>query len=408
MFKRLAIMFLLVCLPAVCQQTKHPNVRAITAFVKIDRSNYQQQLTDAFAFLRSAKDDYTKAGWMVQSVRVTTQPFAEYTRGMSKADALKLLDAIDQLCAKEDVDLNIGPAVVRMSDPLDSFDVLGELLLHAKKANASAIVATEEGINWPAIRAAAKMVKYVADNSPRSQGTFSFATTAMLKPGSPFYPGSYHLGAGKQFAIGVEGAGLVAEAFAKSGYDPQSAKQNLVQVLTRELTEAQAIAQRVATRSTWEYLGTDPTPAPLMDVSIGAAIEQFTGKPMGSPGTMTAVGIITEAVKAVPVKQVGYSGLMLPVLEDKRIAQRWSEGTVHMDTLLSYSAICATGLDTVPLPGDITEEQLARIYADVASLAFKWKKPLAARLQPVKGRAPGEMSDFNDPFLTNAKIQTLP
>jgi hypothetical protein len=123
---------------------------------------------------------------------------------------------------------------------------------------------------------------------------------------------------------------------------------------------------------------------------------------------MTAVGIITEAVKAVPVKQVGYSGLMLPVLEDKRIAQRWSEDTVHMDTLLSYSAICATGLDTVPLPGDITEEQLARIYADVASLAFKWKKPLAARLQPVKGRAPGEMSDFNDPFLTNAKIQTLP
>jgi hypothetical protein len=327
---------------------------------------------------------------------------------MSKADALKLLDAIDQLCAKEDVDLNIGPAVVRMSDPLESFDVLGELLLHAKKANASAIVATEEGINWPAIRAAAKMVKYVADNSPRSQGTFSFATTAMLKPGSPFYPGSYHLGAGKQFAIGVEGAGLVAEAFAKSGYDPQSAKQNLVQVLTRELTEAQAIAQRVATRSTWEYLGTDPTPAPLMDVSIGAAIEQFTGKPMGSPGTMTAVGIITEAVKAVPMKQVGYSGLMLPVLEDKRIAQRWSEDTVHMDTLLSYSAICATGLDTVPLPGDITEEQLARIYADVASLAFKWKKPLAARLQPVKGRAPGEMSDFNDPFLTNAKIQTLP
>jgi uncharacterized protein (UPF0210 family) len=230
----------------------------------------------------------------------------------------------------------------------------------------------------------------------------------MLKPGSPFYPGSYHVGAGHQFAVGVEGANLVAEAFAKSGYDPQAAKQNLVQALTRELTQVESIANDIATRSTWQYLGMDPTPAPLMDVSIGAAIERFTGRPLGSPGTMTAVGIITDSVKAVPVKQIGYSGLMLPVLEDKRIAQRWTEGTVHMDTLLSYSAICATGLDTVPLPGDVSEEQLARIYGDVASLAFKWKKPLAARLQPVTGRHAGETSAFEDPFLTNAKIQDVP
>ena len=40
---------------------------------------------------------------------------------------------------------------------------------------------------------------------------------------------------------------------------------------------------------------------------------------------MTAALAITTAVKAVPVKQIGYSGLMLPVMEDKRLAQRWSE-----------------------------------------------------------------------------------
>jgi len=33
------------------------------------------------------------------------------------------------------------------------------------------------------------------------------------------------------------------------------------------------------------------------------------------------------AVKDVKVKQTGYSGLMLPILEDTRLAQRWSEGT---------------------------------------------------------------------------------
>ena len=98
---------------------------------------------------------------------------------------------------------------------------------------------------------------------------------------------------------------------------------------------------------------------------------------------------------------------MLPVLEDARIAKRWSEGVIGIDSLLAYSAVCGTGLDTVPLPGDITEAQLTRIIGDVAVLAFKWHKPLTARLQPVHGRSAGEMSAFDDPFLVNAKLQAL-
>jgi len=38
----------------------------------------------------------------------------------------------------------------------------------------------------------------------------------------------------------------------------------------------------------------------------------------------------------------------------------------------------------------------------------KWHKPLSARLQPAPGRKPGEMTEFDDPFLVNAKIQPLP
>jgi uncharacterized protein len=80
----------------------------------------------------------------------------------------------------------------------------------------------------------------------------------------------------------------------------------------------------------------DPTPAPLGDVSIGSAIEAFTGAKFGSSGTLTAARIITAAVKAVPLKQVGYSGLMLPVMEDKLLAQRWAESTYNIDSLLAY------------------------------------------------------------------------
>jgi len=282
------------------------------------------------------------------------------------------------------------------------------VLASAKTANASALIVTEEGINWPAIQATAKMLKYVAEKSVRGQGTFNFAATAMVKPGTPFYPGSYHLGAGKQFAVGLEGAGVVAEAFKAHPEDPDKARAALAQAWNAELTQAEVIAQKVAAQSKWEYTGIDPTPPPLMDNSIGTAIENYTGQPFGSSGTMTAAGIITSAVKSAKVKQVGYAGLMLPILEDKQLAQRWTEGRITIDALLAYSSVCATGLDTVPLPGDVTPEQIARIYGDMATLAYKWNKPLTARLQPAPGKHAGEMTDFQDPFLTNVKLQPLP
>ena len=165
------------------------------------------------------------------------------------------------------------------------------------------------------------------------------------------------------------------------------------------------MATKVAAGSGWSYAGIDPTPAPLGDVSIGRAIESFIGAPFGSSGTMTAARIITAAVQAAPVKRIGYSGLMVPILEDNVLSRRWAEGAFNMDSLLAYSAVCAGGLDTVPLPGDITEERLVRILGDVATLAYKWNKPLAARLLPVPGGKPGDRTAFGDPRMADTLIR---
>jgi len=110
-------------------------------------------------------------------------------------------------------------------------------------------------------------------------------------------------------------------------------------------------------------------------------------------------------VQSVPVKRIGYSGLMVPVLEDNVLAKRWSEGSYNADSLLAYSAVCAGGLDTIPLPGDISEERIGRILGDVATLAFKWHKPLAARLLPAPGRKAGERTEFEGGVLVNTTIQ---
>jgi uncharacterized protein (UPF0210 family) len=391
-----------------------PKVRTICAFVRIDRANYKTQVGDAIKVLVATRDEFVRAGYEVQTVRITTQPFADYTRGLSQAEALKFLREYADYLAGESKRIgtsiapDIGPAMIVGNESTAATELLTEALSTGSELNASIIVSGDDGIHWNAVRAAAKLIKQVSQRSAHSQGTFNFAATAMLAPYAPFFPGSWHDGPGKKFSIGLEGAGLIEQAFAESNHDPKKAVERMTALLTEQGRVVERIGQQIEKQTGWTYLGFDPTPAPLKDVSIGAAIEKFTGVPFGSSGTMTAAALITQAVKAVPVKQVGFSGLMLPVLEDARMAQRWSEGTYNVDSLLAYSAVCGTGLDTVPLPGDVTEEQLARIIGDVASLAYKWHKPLTARLQPVAGKKAGEKSAFDDPYLVNAVLQKLP
>jgi uncharacterized protein (UPF0210 family) len=88
---------------------------------------------------------------------------------------------------------------------------------------------------------------------------------------------------------------------------------------------------------------------------------------------------------------------MVPVMEERLMARRWAEGKYNVDSLLAYSAVRGTGLDTIPLPGDVSVEQLERMYANVASLGLKWNKPLSARLQPIRGKKAGDWTEYQDP-----------
>ena len=404
------------CLLALCltvstaaaAQTSKPKVRAITGFVRLDRAQYEQQIAAALTVLHKAQSEFEAAGYQIESVRITTQPLAELLTGLSDQDAMTYLKALDDLSARQKFALNIGPAMMRDSDDPRTIRLLAQALSTLSRINASSIIAGDDGIHWKAIRETAALVRYVSEHSPHSQGNFNFAATAMLAPYAPFYPGSYHTGAGKQFSIGFEGANVVKEVFAQTHGNMAAATEAMTRELTRHSQVADGIGKRVESATGWKYMGVDPTPAPLADVSIGAAIEAYTGAKFGSSGTLTAALIITTAVKAVSAKQIGYSGLMIPVMEDKLLAQRWSEGTYDIDSLLAYSAVCGTGLDTIPLPGDVTEEQIQKILGDVASLAWKWHKPLSARLLPVQGKKNGDQTAFDDSYLFNTTIRPLP
>lgn len=403
------LVFLLTSRVIAGQQQPAPaktKIRAITAFVRIERGSYQIQMDEAVKFLKIAKTTFESRDYTVQTLRIATQPFPEYTQGTSREEALQFFRNLDGIAQSENVMLSIGPAYLSGKDGDAQADLLTEILKNTKSIFGSVYVTNDSGVNWPAVRAAAGVMKKLSDGTAHSEGNFRFAALANVPQGSPFFPAAYLTGMGHQFAIALESAGDIAAAV-KDAPDYVTAQRRVVDTLFRELSDAEQMALRVDRERGWIYLGADLSPAPGKDASIGSAIENISKQPFGASGTMTAVGVLTSALKEIGLRRTGYSGLMLPILEDPVLAERWNAGLVSIDALVSYSAVCGTGLDAVPLPGDATVEQIARIIGDVATLSMRWNKPLSARLLPVAGRLAGQQTDFTDPNLINGTIQPL-
>jgi uncharacterized protein len=119
---------------------------------------------------------------------------------------------------------------------------------------------------------------------------------------------------------------------------------------------------------------------------------------VGLHGSVAAAAIMADSLDRGHWLRTGFNGLFMPVLEDSILAQR-AQTTLTLKDLLLYSTVCGSGLDTVPLPGDATQEQIAAVLLDVAALSMRLAKPLTARLMPVPGKKAGEMTAFDFSFL---------
>jgi uncharacterized protein len=388
------------------REPARPKVRAITAFIILDRGRYQLQISETVQFLKLAKTTFESRDQTVQTLRIATQPFPEYTKGLSREQAIQFFKNLDGLAQQEHIVISVGPAYLSGDDGDAQADLLADILQNSKALYGTVYVTNDSGVNWPAVQAAARVVKKLADSTPHSEGNFHFAALANVPPNAPFFPAAYLTGAGHQFSVGLESASTVAAAF-QNAADLATARRRLIDLLFEQASDVESLARRVDGERGWSYLGLDLSPAPSKNDSIGAAIESLSKQPFGASGTLTAAATITSALKEIGLRRTGYSGLMLPILEDPILAERWNSGSVSLDALLSYSAVCGTGLDTIPLPGDTSLDALARIIGDVASLSVKWNKPLSARLLPVAGKRAGDQTEFTDPNLLNAVIQPL-
>jgi uncharacterized protein (UPF0210 family) len=242
----------------------------------------------------------------------------------------------------------------------------------------------------------------IAQSPPTGFNNMRFCAIANCGPGIPFFPAAYAQARRRQFALAMECADLAIEACgpASSYSDAQKRLSTLIEFHAGQIDP---VMQKLGAESGIEFLGCDWSLAPHPDpsCSVGAAIEALAGAPLGDVGTLAAIATLTRGIQSARARHTGFSGVFLPVLEDATLAQRAAEGRLDLQQLLHYCSVCGTGLDTIPLSGDVSADAISALLGDVAAVAAALDKPLTVRLMPVPGLQSGGKTAFDFPFLVN-------
>ena len=382
-------------------------IRAITYFCNPGWPLDEKKLRAAGTFLAEAQTNFEAAGYEVQTTRLATVPFPLLLGADKVFETPRLAAELNQLLPEIGIAYAaLGPAV---PDIPDSYHVLPNAIAVSKNIFFSAIMAdTKRGISLPAINACAEVIVKTSRLDPNGFANMNFAALANVPPGVPFFPGAYHKGNEPAFALAMETADEAVRAF-ENAETIESGRSALIAALEENAKTLVNTADLLKFKYIVKFGGIDYSLAPFPEetCSLGAAFERIGVPKVGLHGSLAAAAILTDAIDRARFPRAGFSGLMMPVLEDSLLAYRAAEGRLTVKDLLLYSAVCGTGLDTVPLPGDVSSGQIAALLMDVSALALRLDKPLTARLLPVPGKQAGDMTSFDFNFFANSRVMAL-
>lgn len=375
------------------------DIRSVTLFCEPDYSPAAAQ-----RFFTAAGDALPAP---IQTRRVALPPYPQWWQEGSAAGVQAEQVATGWREAGADY-VCLGP--VQLDHDAAWLRTLTEVLGRAEMVFASAEVADTQGqIDTERARTVAAVIRRASTLQENGFGNLYFTALANCSPGSPFFPVAYHAGGPPRFALAVEAADLAVSAFKGAG-SLAAARERLVAAIEEEGDALSHAAEELAAAHEMTFDGIDFSlaPFPTDDKSLAGAIEALGVPGIGASGSLFAASFVAEAIGRADVRRCGFSGLMLPVLEDSVLAARAGEGAVTVNDLLSYAAVCGVGLDTVPLPGDVSEESLTAILLDVAALAVRLDKPLTARLMPLPGLAAGDAVRFDFPYFADSRVMSVP
>ncbi len=376
-------------------------IRSITYFIN-PSNQLELKIARAATMARQTKESLQSAGIEVQTCRIALTPFSTWLDTKQPRQALEQLHQLDEQTAMEGFDfVSIGPA---LSECLPAYELIPEILNSTNLFATGMLTTARKALDTRAVKACARIIYESASASPDGFTNLRFAALGNVPAGSPFFPSAYASPRGEGFGLAIEGADLAVETFsnAKNVLEAQKLLIARINTISKKLIE---ICSPFSEKG-MEFLGIDFTLAPYPgdDVSIGKALENLGVSSLGMAGSVTAASILMSVMQQVKIPRIGFNGLMTPVLEDSILAKRAADGTLGIQDLLLYATVCGTGLDTIPLPGDTTIDQLYAILLDIGALSLRLRKPLTARLMPIPGKSIGEATEFDFSYFANSRV----
>ena len=379
-------------------------IRSITYFLNPKYPLDESALRKAGEFLAHAQSAYEAAGYEVQMTRLATIPFPKLLNGKiieTPLLAQKMSEVLKQIGVSYAA---LGPALIEFPE---SYAVIPEAISASENIFFGGVMADKKnGISLQAIKACAKIIQQASRITPDGFANLRFAALANVKAGAPFFPAAYWDQDLPAFAVATESADLAVNAFAGQ-HTIDEGRRALISEIAQH---GQSIARISNTElPNTRFIGIDFSLAPFPDDahSLGRAVENMGVPKIGLHGSLAAAAILTEAIDRADFPHTGFSGFMQPVLEDSVLAQRAAEGTLTIKDAMLYSAVCGTGLDTIPLAGDTTAEQISPLLLDLSALAMRLDKPLTARLMPIPGKKAGGATEFDFGFFANSRVMAL-
>lgn len=383
-------------------------IRSITCFYDPGAPNSPQVLRQVAELARQASRRFQSAGYPVETTRLATVPFSQVLRTMTPEAAVE--HAVDmQTKAGQNgfTFVSLGPALACQPE---SYELVNPMLAETKIAFLSGEIATaQEGVVLLATKACGKIISQASTVTVDGFTNLRFAALANVKPFSPFFPAAFSEGPQPAFALAIECADLALAIF-QDVRSLASARKRLIQTLEAQGRTLAAIAEDISNTFEVEFKGIDFSLAPYPQAwcSLGSALEHLGPVKLGLSGSLAAAAFLADALDQGKWKRTGLNGLVMPVLEDATLAERSAGGGLSINDLLLYSAVCGAGLDTVPLPGNATPDQLSAVLVDVAALSSRLGRPLIARLMPIPGKKTGEDIHFNFDYFSDGRVMDLP
>ncbi len=383
-------------------------VRSVTCFFDPRSAQAYTHLDRLARLAQEAQTLFSNAGIEVQTTRLATVPFPLLYPTEEISNAVRLAQSLEADARERGFAyLSLGPALPNVPA---SYDLILPMLEATQNVFFGGVIATStEGLSLPAVRACAQIIHRAATTSPDGFTNLRFGALANVQAHTPFFPAAFHSGERPAFALAVESADLALEAIRRA-VSLTDARQRIITALEEAATRLTARATHLSQQFEVEFKGLDFSfaPYPAEWCSLGAALEALGIPALGQAGSVAAAAFLADTLDRGRWLKTGFNGLMLPVLEDSTLAKRAAQGTLEVKDLLLYSCMCGAGLDTLPLPGDATPEQLEAILMDVGAISLRLNKPLIARLLPVPGKQAGEPVQWDFEYFAPSRVMALP